>query len=312
MKLAFMGTPDFAVPSLAALLGAGHEIARVYTQPPRPAGRGRQDRRSPVHDFAAASGLAVETPETLKGNAVAAALAELDLVVVTAYGLILPRPVLDAPRLGCINVHASVLPRWRGAAPIQRAILAGDAMTGITIMEMAEELDVGPILLTAPMPIDPDATAGLLHDGLARLGAKLLVEAVAGLEAGRIVATPQPDVGATYAEKITPADARVDWSRPAVEIERQVRAMAPVPGAWFEAGGVRVKLLAAEVVAAEVVATEVADGEGAPGAVLDDGLLVACGDGALRLARLQRAGAKALDAADYLRGHPTGKGEVFE
>ena len=310
LRLAFMGTPDFAVPSLAVLLDAGHQIARVYTQPPRPAGRGKQDRPSPVHDFAAANGLAVETPETLKGDAVA--FGEVDLVVVVAYGLILPRPVLEAPRLGCINVHASVLPRWRGAAPIQRAILAGDATTGITIMEMAEGLDTGPILLTAPMPIGPETTAGDLHHSLAELGAKLLVEVVAGLEAGRLTAKPQPDAGAIYAEKITPADARIDWSRPAAEIERQVRAMAPVPGAWFEAGGVRVKLLRAEVVATEVVAGEVAVGEGAAGAVLDDELLVACGVGALRLARLQRAGAKALDATDYLRGHPTGKGEVFE
>ena len=320
LKLAFMGTPDFALPSLAALLRAGHEIARVYTQRPRPAGRGRPDRPSPVHDFAAEVGLAVETPESLSGAA--AALADVDLVVVVAYGLILPKPVLEAPRLGCINVHASVLPRWRGAAPIQRAILAGDEMTGITVIEMAQGLDTGPILMTAPMPIAPDATAGLLHDGLAGLGAELLVEAVAGLEAGRLTAKPQPDVGATYAEKITPADARIDWSRPAAEIERQVRAMDPVPGAWFEAGGVRVKLLAAEVVATEVVATEVAAGEGAagegaPGAVLaaeavDDGLLVACGAGALRLVRLQRAGAKAMDAAAFLRGHPTGKGATFE
>ena len=303
MRLAFFGTPDFAVPALEALIGAAHEIACVYTQPARTAGRGGKQRRSPVHEAAEKSDLTVRTPPTLKEEAAQVEFAALDLdaAVVVAYGLILPQPILDAPRRGCINIHASLLPRWRGAAPIQRAILAGDRQTGITIMMMDEGLDTGPELLKQAVPIDPTATGEALHDQLSVLGARLIVEALEGLAAGRIAPSPQAEAGTSYAAKLTREEGRLDWRRPAVELERQVRAFSPWPGAWFEHGGDRLK----------VVAAALASGSGAPGSVLDDQLTVACGEGALRLSIVQRAGRAPVDTAALLRGYPIAAGSVL-
>ncbi len=294
LRLAFMGTPDFAVPSLAALLDAGHDIAAVYTQPPRPAGRGHRERCSPVHEVADARGLEVRTPASLKGADEQAAFAalSLDAAIVVAYGLILPKPVLDAPRLGCLNVHASLLPRWRGAAPIHRAILAGDRETGVTIMQMDEGLDTGTMLLRRAVPIDDGTTLAGLHDRLAELGAELVVETLARAAAGELEATPQPAEGVTYAAKIGPEDGRIDWSD-ADRVGRQVRALSPRPGAWFEFAGERLK----------VHAVEAAPGAGEAGTVLDGRLTVACAaGGAVRLLRLQRPGKAPMDAEALLRG----------
>jgi methionyl-tRNA formyltransferase len=296
LRLAFMGTPDFAVPALQALLSAGHELAAVYCQPPRPAGRGHQVQLSPVHRFAEARGLPVRTPKTLRNPEVQAEFAALGLdgAVVAAYGLILPPPVLAAPRLGCLNIHGSLLPRWRGAAPIHRALLAGDEQTGITIMQMDAGLDTGAMLLRHAVAIGPETTAAGLHDQLAALGAAMIVEVVAGLAAGRLVAEPQPDQGVTYAAKLERDEGRIDWARPAVELERRLRALSPWPGVWFEAAGERIKVLGAAVAAA---------GDGAaPGTLLDSELTVACGAGALRLTRVQRAGRAPVDGAAFLRG----------
>jgi len=306
MRLAFMGTADFAVPALDALAEAGHEIACVYSQPPRRAGRGQRTRPSPVQARAEALGIAVRNPVSLRDTAAQRAFADLalDAAVVAAYGLILPKTVLDAPRLGCLNIHGSLLPRWRGAAPIQRAILAGDAETGITIMVMDEGLDTGAILCAEAIPIADDMDAGALHDALAALGARLIPVALAGLADGTLRATPQPGEGATYAAKLTREEARLDWTRPAAVLARVVRAFAPRPGAWFLQDGVRIKVLKAEIVpdaAAEAV----------PGTLLDDRLTVACGDGALRLLVVQREGRAALDAAVYLRGAPLPAGAVL-
>lgn len=303
MRIAFLGTPDFSVPALDALRVAGHEIACVYTQPPRPAGRGQSERRSAVHDEADAAGVPVRTPASLRDEDIQADFAalNLDVAVVIAYGLILPQPVLDAPRLGCINIHASLLPRWRGAAPIQRAIQAGDAETGVTIMQMDAGLDTGPELLRDTVSITDETNAGMLHDALAALGGRLIVDALAGLDAGTLKPTPQPDAGETYAAKIERGEERIDWALPAADLDCHVRAFAPWPGAWFEHDGERIKVLAAEVVA----------GRRAPGTVLDDALTVACGDGALRLVMVQRAGKAAMVAADYLRGRPVAAGTVF-
>jgi len=300
MNLIFMGSPEFALPTLTALLAAGHRIACVYTQPPRPARRGQKKRPSPVHAYAEEKGLAVRTPASLKGAAEQAAFREInaDAAVVVAYGLILPKAVVAAPRLGCLNVHASLLPRWRGAAPIQRAILEGDAETGVTIIRIDDDLDTGPIVLAEPVPIGPAATAATLHDQLAELGARLMVEALAGLAAGTLAPTPQPATGATTAPKLDRDDGRLDWRRPAAALERQVRAFTPWPGAWFEHAGQRIKVLAAAVEA----------GGGAPGQVVDDALGVACGSGVLRLVEVQRAGRAAQPAAAFLRGYTLGKG----
>jgi methionyl-tRNA formyltransferase len=294
MRLVFMGTPPFAAAALEAIDAAGHEIACVYSQPPRPAGRGQNETPSAVHALAAARGWPVRTPARLREPADQAAFAALqaDVAVVAAYGLILPRPVLEAPRLGCINIHASLLPRWRGAAPIQRAILAGDAESGITLMRMDEGLDTGPMLLREAMAIAPRMTAGELHDALAALGARLIVEALARLARGGLDETPQPEAGVTYAAKIAKGEARLDWSRPARELERAVRAFNPVPGAFFEFAGERVKVLAATV----------EPGSGAPGTTLDARLAIASGDGVLRPVLLQRAGRGAMDADAFLRG----------
>ena len=249
LRLIFMGTPDFAVPVLDALVGAGHDVAAVYCQPPRPAGRGQRLRPSPVQARAEARGLDVRTPVSLKGAGEQAAFAALDAdaAVIAAYGLILPNAVLDAPRLGCVNVHASLLPRWRGAAPIQRAILAGDSETGVTIMQVVEEVDAGPILLAQTIPIGPRATAAELHDELSVLGARLMVKALEGYAAGHLTPTPQPVDAITYAAKLKPKDGRLDWRRGATELERQVRALSPVPGAWFEHAGQRIKVREGEV-----------------------------------------------------------------
>ncbi|MBO6783293.1 MAG: methionyl-tRNA formyltransferase [Alphaproteobacteria bacterium] len=303
MRIAFMGTPDFSVPAYDALRAAGHEIACVYTQPPRPAGRGQKERPSPVHARADADGIEVRTPRTLKDEDAQAAFRALglDAAVVVAYGLILPKPILDAPRRGCINIHASLLPRWRGAAPIHRALLAGDAETGVTIMQIDEGLDTGPELLREAVPIGPDTTTGDLHDTLAELGGRLIVAGLAGLEDGSIVPVPQPDEGATYAAKIERGEERIDWAQPVEVVERHIRGFAPWPGAWSELDGERVKVLAAEI----------ADGAGTPGTVLDDRLTVACGSGALRLIRVQRAGKSVMDADAFLRGSPVGKGAHF-
>jgi methionyl-tRNA formyltransferase len=294
LRLAFMGTPDFSVPTLAALIAAGHEIAAVYCQPPRPAGRGMAARPSPVQAFAEARGLAVRHPVTLKTPDAQADFAALglDAAVVVAYGLILPRPVLDAPRLGCFNVHASLLPRWRGAAPIQRAILAGDAETGVTIMRMEAGLDTGPMLKVGRVAIGPTTTASDLHDALAELGAGLMVEVLQGVAAGTLPEMPQPDEGVTYAAKIAKDEGRIDWARPAPEIDRLVRALGASPGTWTEIGGERLKVLGVET----------ATGSGAPGEVLDDRLAVACGAGALRIMRAQRPGKAPQDAETLLRG----------
>jgi methionyl-tRNA formyltransferase len=294
MRVVFMGTPAFAATALAAIADAGHDVACAYSQPPRPAGRGHRETRSEVHELAAARGIPVRTPARLRDPAEHAAFAALDadIAVVAAYGLILPRPVLDAPRHGCINIHASLLPRWRGAAPIQRAILAGDRETGVCIMRMEEGLDTGPVLLRAAMPIGDEATAGALHDALAALGARLVVEALRGVAAGTLRAEPQPEAGVTYASKIAKEEARLGWTRPATELARAVRGFNPFPGAFFELGGERIRVLAARA----------EPGRGEPGTALDDALLVACGAGALRALVVQRAGRAAMDAADFLRG----------
>ena len=300
LRLAFMGTPDFAVPALQTLVDAGHDVACVYSQPPRPAGRGHKERPSPVHAAADALGISVRTPTSLKSNSAQAdfrALA-LDAAVVAAYGLILPKPILEAPRLGCFNIHASLLPRWRGAAPIQRAILAGDAETGVSIMLMDEGLDTGPMLLAAPIPITATTTAESLHGDLAALGARLIADALEQAESGTLNATPQPDDGATYAKKLDRDEARVDWAGSADLIERKTRALNPWPGLWFDMDGMRVKLLSGTVVA----------GDGAPGTVLDDDMAIACGEGAFRPARLQREGRRPMERAEFLRGNPLPKG----
>lgn len=299
-----MGTPDFSVAILDALLQAGHEVVCVYSQPPRPAGRGHRERPSAVHAYAESHGLAVRTPKSLRTADEQAAFAALraDAAVVAAYGLILPKPILEAPRQGCLNVHASLLPRWRGAAPIQRAIMAGDAESGVTIMQMDEGLDTGPMLLAEALPIGAEETAGSLHDRLAELGARLMVSALEGIEAGIMEAVPQPAEGVTYAAKIGKDEGRLDWSLPAPTLHNHVRGLSPFPGAWFEHHGERFKVLEARV----------AEGSGAPGAVLDTRLTVACGSGALRLVRLQRQGKAVMDAEALLRGYPVPPGEVLE
>jgi methionyl-tRNA formyltransferase len=293
-----MGTPDFAVPALARLLEAGHDVATVYSQPPRPAGRGHKLQPSPVHMFAESRSLGVRTPVTLRGPEAQADFVALgvDVAVVVAYGLILPKPILAAPRLGCLNIHASLLPRWRGAAPIQRAILAGDTETGITIMQMDEGLDTGAMLLQERTAIGADDTGASLHDRLSAMGAHMIVAALDGLARGKLSPTPQPAEGVTYAAKLTREEARLDWRKPAAALERQVRAFDPWPGAWFEVGNERVRVLKARV-GGKVSA--------APGTVRSGSLSVVCGDGiALDLVEVQRAGRKAMGAAEFLRGFP--------
>jgi methionyl-tRNA formyltransferase len=297
MRLVFMGTPDFAVGTLKALIQAGHEVVCAYSQPPRPAGRGMAERPSPVHAFAASQGIEVRTPAALKSPEEQARFAELraDAAVVVAYGLLLPKPVLDAPRLGCFNVHASLLPRWRGAAPIQRAIMAGDAETGVTIMRMEEGLDTGPMCKTGRIAITPEATAQSLHDALAALGAQLMVEVLAQ---EKIDCVPQPADGVTYAKKIDKAEARIDFARSAEEVRNHIHGLSPFPGAWFQAKGTRIKALLCEIIEAE----------GPPGTFLDEKLAIACGNRAIRLLKLQREGKGAIEADEFLRGFPIAKG----
>ena len=302
MRLAFLGTPDFAAATLDRLIADGHDIACVYAQPARPAGRGQRPLPSPVETLARRHAIAVRTPAKLRDESEIAGFRDLalDAAVVAAYGLILPQPVLDAPRLGCFNVHASLLPRWRGAAPIQRAILAGDAETGITIMRMEAGLDTGPMLAQEKVAID-GLNGGQLHDALAMLGARLMADSLPRIARGALAATPQPEAGVTYAAKLDKAELAIDWRRPALEIERQLRAFAPKPGAHAGFAGERVKILEAEL----------AEGAGAPGTVLDDHLTVACGEDALRLTRLQRPGKAPLAAEALLRGWRVGRGDRF-
>jgi len=301
MRIAFMGSPAFAVPALDALVGAGHDVVAVYAQPPRPAGRGKKERLTPVHARADELGLEVRTPASLRSAEEQAAFASLglDVAVVAAYGLILPQPVLDAPNHGCINIHPSLLPRWRGAAPIQRAIMAGDERTGVCIMQMEAGLDTGPVLMREETPLDPSETAADLHDRLAQDGARLLLDTLARLDG--LVPVPQDEDGVTYAGKIYKAEARIDWTRPASDLRAHIHGLSPAPGAWFEVGGERLK--------AHRVGVE--DAGGAPGTVLDDTGLIACGSGSVRLQRVQRAGKPAMAIEDVLRGFAIRAGTVL-
>lgn len=301
MRVVFMGTPEFSVVALQALIEAGHEIACVYSQPPRPARRGQKERPSPVHAHAEAAGLTVRTPVNFKDAEDRQAFAALnaDVAVVVAYGLILPQAILDAPSLGCLNIHASLLPRWRGAAPIHRAIEAGDLETGVGIMQMEAGLDTGPVLLEDRLSIGETETTGALHDRLAAMGGRLIVGALRQI--GTLQPTPQDDTGATYAHKIDKSETRIDWSEPAQTVKRKINAFSPFPGAWFEVAGERVKALRAGT----------ANAKGAPGEVLD-GLTIACGDGAVQLLDVQRAGKKAGSAEDFLRGNPIPAGTVLD
>ena len=298
MRIVFMGSPDFAVPSLNALVEAGHHVVAAYAQPPRPAGRGKAERKTAVHERAEELGIEVRTPRTLRDDEEQARFRGLDadLAVVAAYGLILPKAILEAPKAGCINVHASLLPRWRGAAPVQRAILAGDETSGVTIMQMAEGLDTGPMLLRHSLDIR-GKTAGEVTEELANLGARTLLAWLGE----PTTPEPQPIAGATYAKKVDKSEARIDWSEPAAEIERRVRAFNPLPGAWFEANGERVKLLAAEL----------AEGAGAPGEVLDDVMTIAAGNGAVRTVTVQRAGRAPMTTDELLRGFAIPKGSTL-
>jgi len=299
MRIVFMGSPDFAVPSLDALVGAGHEVVAVYSQPPRPAGRGKGERKTAVDERAGALGIDVRTPRTLRNEdeQVAFRALDADLAVVAAYGLILPKPILDAPRGGCVNVHASLLPRWRGAAPIQRAILAGDEVSGVTIMQMDEGLDTGPMLLKRELDIR-GKNAGEVTEEMAELGARALIDWLSE----QTPAEEQPADGATYASKVDKAEARIDWSQPAEQIARQVRAFSPMPGAWFDALGDRIKVLDAEV----------ANLTGKPGEVLDDSMTVAAGSAAIRPLKVQRAGRSAMTPQELLRGFELPKGTFLQ
>jgi methionyl-tRNA formyltransferase len=295
LRVVFMGTPDFAVPTLVELVGQGHEIAAVYTRAPKPAGRGMDEQITPVHRQALAFGLPVFTPKTLRTPEAQAEFADLgaDAAIVVAYGLILPKAILDAVPMGCFNLHGSLLPRWRGAAPIQRAVMAGDADSGVMVMRMEEGLDTGPVAMAERVAIAPDMTAGELHDNLMHLGADLMARAVGALERGALQLRPQPDAGVTYAAKIDKAETRIDWTRPAAEVHNHIRGLSPFPGAWFATpDGARVKVLR----------TTRADGAGAPGAVLDGDLTIACGSGAVRLVQVQRAGKQPMGAPEFLRG----------
>ena len=295
LRLIFMGTPDFAVPTLKALKAAGHDIAAVYTRAAKPGGRrGLELVPSPVERAARDLGLPVLTPKTLKDEAAQAEFRahQADAAVVVAYGLILPKPILEAPRLGCFNVHASLLPRWRGAAPINRAIMAGDLESGVTIMQMDEGLDTGAMAMSERVTIEPDMTAGDLHDALARLGADLMPRALALAEHGSLTLTPQGEAGVTYADKIAKDETRIDWAKSVGQVHNHIRGLSPFPGAWFELSGVRIKALRSAR----------GEGKGAPGAVLDDRLTIACGEGAVRLTQVQREGKKPMSAEEFLRG----------
>ncbi|WP_126402221.1 methionyl-tRNA formyltransferase [Blastochloris tepida] len=300
MNIVFMGTPDFSVPTLAEIIGHGHTVKAVYTRAPAPAGRGMALTKSPVHQLADRFGIPVLHPKTLRTEEAQAVFRahNADVAVVVAYGLILPKPVLEAPVHGCLNLHGSILPRWRGAAPIQRAVMAGDAETGVMVMKMDEGLDTGPVAMAERFPIGPDDTAGDVHDRMMALGADLMVRALAALERGGLAFTPQAEQGVTYARKIEKAETRIDWSRPAPEVHNHIRGLAPFPGAWFELDGVRVKVLRSTL----------AEGTGEPGTALDDRLTIACGTGAVRLIDLQRAGKAPMAADAFLRGTPVSAG----
>jgi methionyl-tRNA formyltransferase len=307
LRLIFMGTPDFAVPTLIEIAGAGHEIAAVYTRAPKPAGRGMELQDTPVAREAKRLGLNVRTPKTLRtaDAQVEFAAFDADAAVVVAYGLILPKPILDAVPLGCFNLHASLLPRWRGAAPINRAVMAGDAESGVTVMKMDEGLDTGGMAMMERIAVGPDMTAGDLHDRLSAIGGDLMNRALGALERGSLQITPQPNEGVTYAEKIDKNETRIDWSRPAAEVHNHIRGLSPFPGAWFEMPGekgpVRVKVLRSTQ----------SQGQGAPGTFLDDNLTVACADGAVRILELQRAGKQPMKADEFLRGSPLKCGIVL-
>jgi len=303
MRLIFMGTPDFAVPTLIEIVGRGHEVAAVYTRAPKPAGRGMEMQETPVAREARRFGIPVLTPKTLR---TAEAVAEFrahkaDAAVVVAYGLILPVPILDAVPLGCFNLHASLLPRWRGAAPINRAVMAGDAESGVMVMRMEEGLDTGPIAMAERVPIGPDMTAGELHDRLALVGAQMMPVALGALERGRLQLTPQATEGVTYAAKIDKGETRIDWGRPWKAVHDHCRGLSPFPGAWFELSGARIKVLR----------TTKGEGSGAPGTVLDDRLTIACGDGAVRLLDVQRAGKQPMKADEFLRGTKVAPGAAL-
>jgi methionyl-tRNA formyltransferase len=307
LRLIFMGTPDFAVPTLIEIAGAGHEIMAVYTRAPKPAGRGMELQDTPVAREAKRLGLPVLTPKTLRSEDAQAEFAAhgADAAVVVAYGLILPKPILDAVPLGCFNLHASLLPRWRGAAPINRAVMAGDAQSGVTVMKMDEGLDTGGMAMMERVAIEPDMTAGDLHDRLAAIGGDLMHRALGALERGSLQIVPQPDDGVTYAEKIDKTETRIDWGKPAAQVHNHIRGLSPFPGAWFEMPGekgpVRIKVLRSTR----------AQGGGAPGTLLDDNLAVACGDGAIRIVELQRAGKQPMKADEFLRGTPLERGMRF-
>ncbi len=313
LRIVFMGTPDFSVPTLNALHRAGHEIVCCYSQPPRPAGRrGLELKPSPVHLAAQALGIETRTPTSLKGEREQAEFARLDadVAVVVAYGLLLPQAILDAPKSGCFNGHASLLPRWRGAAPIQRAIMAGDSETGIMVMKMDVGLDTGPVAMTAKCPIEETTTAAHLHDKLSLMGANLMVDAMAGLEQGTLTLTSQPDEGVVYAAKISKEESRIDWNRPAAQVHRHIMGLSPFPGAWCEMplGGkpVRVKCLQSRIVDQTDTAISAA------GSVLDDTLTIACNPGAVALTQLQKAGAKPMEASVFLSGNALAAGTVLD
>ena len=310
MRLAFMGTPDFAVPALSELLAAGHDIAAVYTKAPQPSGRGQQLRKSPVHEFADSHGLEVRTPRNFKSDDGREAFAALDLdaAIVVAYGVILPQVILDAPRLGCFNLHASLLPRWRGAAPIHRAIMAGDKETGVQVMRMEAGLDTGPILLSEVTPINSDDTTVTLHDRLATIGASLLPRALSALDRGALTETPQSEDGVTYAHKIEASEARIDWSKPATEIDCHIRGLSPFPGAWFQVvSGEKIRRV-------KVLMSSLEEEDGKPGEILqaDTKLVVACGEGAVNLSKVQREGKGAQTADAFLRGAAVKVGGILK
>ncbi len=303
MRLIFMGTPDFAVPTLIALAAAGHDVAAVYTRAAKPAGRGMELQPTPVEREARRLGLRVLTPANFKSEEAQAEFRahKADAAVVVAYGLILPKPILEAPRLGCFNIHASLLPRWRGAAPINRAIMAGDAESGVTIMKMDQGLDTGPMAMAESIAIGTDMTAGDLHDALARLGSDLMLRALAAVERGLLSLMPQPTAGVTHAAKIRKNETRIDWSMPWIEVHNHIRGLSPFPGAWFEIAGARIKVLRSTQ----------GGGKGKPGTALDDKFTIACGDGAIRLTQVQRAGKQPMAADEFLRGTPVTAGIVF-
>lgn len=307
MRVIFMGTPDFSVPTLQEIAGHGHEIVACYSQPPRPSGRGQAERKSPVHQAAEALRVPVFTPKNFKADTDRAQFAALDadVAVVVAYGLLLPKAILDAPRLGCLNLHGSLLPRWRGAAPIQRAIMAGDTQTGVMVMQMDEGLDTGPVGLAETIPVSADMTTGQLHDEMMRRGADLMARALAALERGSFDFKPQSEQGATHAKKIDKAESRIDWSKPADEVHNHIRGLSPFPGAWtqLQQGGKPVRI--------KILRSTRAEGEGQPGEVLTDDLTIACGSGAVRLIEVQREGKSAMNAADFLRGTGSLTGQML-